>query len=118
MIEWRYASRGHAHKNPSVSDSISDLGLGGIKLDKSLISRELRCLDHPHELLLNGCSLRRSLTCVACSVLDADFFQLRLHRAIEFVIRSGQCVGQLLDTAGAQDDRGDGGLARIQVRSA
>src|SRR5712671_5752714 len=93
MIEWRYASGGHAHKNPSISD----LGLGDIKRDKSLISRELRCLDHPHGLLLNGYSL--SLACVASSVLDAGFFQLRLDRAIEFVIRSGQGLGQLLDTA-------------------
>ena len=28
MIEWRYASGGHAHENPFISD----LGLGGIKL--------------------------------------------------------------------------------------
>jgi hypothetical protein len=50
MIEWRYAGGGHAHKNASVSG----LGFGGIKLDKLLISRELRCLDHPHGFLLNG----------------------------------------------------------------
>jgi Protein of unknown function (DUF3738) len=40
----------------------------------------------------------RSVSCVASPVLETDVVQFRLHRAIEFVICSGQCVGYDSDT--------------------
>jgi hypothetical protein len=46
----------------------------------------------------------RSLSCVTSPVLSAHFVQLRLYRAIEFVVCGNQCVGQLLEPTGTQDD--------------
>jgi hypothetical protein len=46
----------------------------------------------------------RSLSCVTSPVLSAHFVQLRLYRAIEFVVCGDQCVSQLLEPTGTQDD--------------
>jgi hypothetical protein len=47
-----------------------------------------------------------SRRCVAPAALDADFVQLPLQLAIEFVVHGGQRVGKLLDAACAKNDRG------------
>src|ERR1700685_4619284 len=48
------------------------------------------------------------LACVAPAELDADFVQARFQCAVEFVVRGGQGVGQLLDAACAKNDRSNG----------
>src|SRR5277367_3911097 len=48
------------------------------------------------------------LPCVAPAEFDADFIQPRFQCAVEFVIRGGQGVGQLLDAACAKNDRSNG----------
>jgi hypothetical protein len=46
----------------------------------------------------------RPVVCVAPAELDADFVQPRFQCAVEFVIRGGQGVGQLLDPAEKMED--------------
>src|SRR6266436_5268818 len=48
------------------------------------------------------------LACVAPAEFDADFVKPRFQCAVEFVIRGGQRVGQLLDAACAKNDRSYG----------
>src|ERR1700730_7668429 len=54
----------------------------------------------------------QSLSSITPAILHTNFVQLRLHRAAEGVVCSGQGVGQLIEPTGAQDDRGDGGICK------
>src|SRR5258708_26885579 len=62
------------------------------------------CYDHLRKRQM----LFSLLPCVAPAEFDADFVQPRFQCAVEFAIRGGQGVGQLLDAACAKNDRSNG----------